>query len=168
MVGYVHGFPGHFDEPDFDIVRRGHESDPRIVGFVAGDGDIFDLAHDRDAAIAALHAEPQRPEDADWEQIERLYKELNRMQPSPVVELNRAVAVAMIYGPEAGLALIGTIDPDGLLDQYHLLHAARADLLRRAERHEEAAGAYRRALELSTNPTETRYLWRRLREVTAN
>jgi RNA polymerase sigma-70 factor (ECF subfamily) len=116
------------------------------------------------AAIAALHSEPQRPEDTDWTQIALLYSELLRRAPSAVVELNRAVAVAMAFGPEAGLKLIDEIE-SGKLAEYYLLHGARADLLRRAGRRAEAAAAYGRALALCSNPVETRYLRRRLREV---
>jgi RNA polymerase sigma-70 factor, ECF subfamily len=114
------------------------------------------------AAIAALHAEAQRPEETDWTQIALLYGELGRRQPSPVVELNRAVAIAMAAGPERGLELVDRIPG---LDRYHLLHATRADLLRRSGRLEEAAAAYRRALELATNPVERAFLERRLAEV---
>jgi RNA polymerase sigma-70 factor (ECF subfamily) len=114
------------------------------------------------AAIAALHAEAEQPELTDWRQIALLYGELGRHQPSPVVELNRAVAVAMEAGPERGLELVDRISG---LDGYHLLHATRADLLRRGARRDEAAAAYRRALELVTNPVERSFLERRLDEV---
>ena len=114
------------------------------------------------AAIAALHAEAAAPEDTDWEQIAALYGELARVQPSPVVELNRAVAVAMAGGPESGLALMGRLE----LPDYHLLHAARADLLRRLGRRAEAAEEYRRALALATNGRERGFLERRLDALT--
>ena len=117
------------------------------------------------AAIAALHAKPQRPEDTDWTQIALLYSELLRRAPSAVVELNRAAAVAMAFGPEAGLKLIDDLEAAGQLSDYYLTHAARADLLRRAARNPEAAAAYRRALDLCSNPVEVRYLGRRLLEV---
>ena len=113
------------------------------------------------AAIAALHAEASAPGETDWAQIAALYAELARVQPSPVVELNRAVAVAMAQGPERGLRLMEGID----LPEYHLLHAARADLLRRLDRRDEAAAAYRRALTLTRNDAERRFLRRRLAEV---
>ena len=116
------------------------------------------------AAIAALHARAPRPEDTDWPQIAALYGALTAMTPSPVVELNRAVAVAMADGPERGLPLIDALAPD--LQGYHLFHAARADLLRRLARSDEAAEAYSRALALVSNPTERAYLERRLAEVT--
>jgi RNA polymerase sigma-70 factor, ECF subfamily len=113
------------------------------------------------AAIAALHVGAETPEETDWGQIAALYRGLARHQPSPVVALNHAVAVAMAEGPERGLALVDRIEG---LDRYHLFHAARADLLRRLERQDAAAAAYRRALELATNPSERRYLERRLAE----
>ena len=119
------------------------------------------------AAIAALHAEPESPQATDWPQVAVLYGELARVQPGPVVELNRAAAVGMAAGPQVGLRLIDAIEAGGELERYHLLHASRADLLRRAGRPAEAAAAYRRALDLCTNPIEARYLDRRLREVTA-
>ena len=109
------------------------------------------------AAIAALHTEPE----TDWRQISLLYAELSRHTPSPVVELNRAVAVAMADGPERGLELM-----EGLpLEGYHLFHAARAELLRRLDRPREAADAFRRALELAEREPERRHLERRLAEV---
>jgi len=117
-------------------------------------------------AIAALHARAPRPEDTDWPQIAALYDRLAETSPSPVVELNRAVAVAMADGPERGLALF--VPLEGELDGYHLFHAARADLFRRLERNEDAAAAYRRALELVTNPQQRSYLERRLAEVTGS
>jgi RNA polymerase sigma-70 factor, ECF subfamily len=112
------------------------------------------------AAIAALHAQAPRPEDTDWPQIATLYRGLKAMWPTPVIELNRAVAVAMADGPDAGLALMQPLADE--LDRYHLYHSARADLLRRSGRSVEAKGAYRQALELVTNPVERRYLMRRL------
>jgi RNA polymerase sigma-70 factor (ECF subfamily) len=114
------------------------------------------------AAIAALHAEASTPDETDWAQIATLYGELARYEPSPIVELNRAVAVAMAEGPAEGLDLVDRIDG---LERYHLLHAARADFLRRLGRTDEAAAAYERALRLTTNPTERSFLQRRLAEV---
>ena len=114
------------------------------------------------AAIAALHAEAERPEQTDWAQIAALYAELARLSPSPVVELNRAVAVAMAEGPAAGLTLVDEI---GELDSYHLYHSARADLLRRLGRRADAHAEYRHALALTTNPSEQAFLARRLEEV---
>jgi RNA polymerase sigma-70 factor (ECF subfamily) len=117
------------------------------------------------AAIAALHCEAARPEDTDWPQIVQLYNVLEAQQQSPVVWLNRAVAVAMADGPGEGLALIDRLAKDGGLNEYHLLHAARADLLRRMGSLEQAAASYRKALALVTNEKERRFLERRLREV---
>jgi RNA polymerase sigma-70 factor, ECF subfamily len=117
------------------------------------------------AAIAALHCQAARAEDTDWPQILRLYDVLERLQPSPVVSLNRAVAVAMVDGPQAALAIVDSLAAAGDLDGYHLLHAARADLLRRAGKLAQAAKSYERALALVTNGSERRFLERRLREV---
>jgi RNA polymerase sigma-70 factor, ECF subfamily len=119
------------------------------------------------ASIAAVHCQATRPEDTAWEQIVALYDELAQLQPSPIVSLNRAVAIAMMEGPRTGLVLIDELAAANDLDHYHLLHAARADLLRRLGLGEEAAKDYRRALELATNESERRYLERRLREVQA-
>jgi len=119
------------------------------------------------AAIAALHCQAAQPEDTDWPQILRLYDLLERIQPSPIVSLNRAVAVAMAQGPAPALELIDALAAEGELDRYHLLHSARADLLRRAGAFQEAAQAYERALALVNNDSERRYLERRLREVTS-
>jgi RNA polymerase sigma-70 factor (ECF subfamily) len=117
------------------------------------------------AAIAAVHCEAARPEDTDWPQILRLYDLLEVAQPSPIVSLNRAVAVAMVQGPQPALALINALAASGALDGYHLLHAARADLLRRSGSYTEAEKSYARALELAGNDRERRFLERRLREV---
>jgi RNA polymerase sigma-70 factor, ECF subfamily len=117
------------------------------------------------AAIAALHARAQRPEETDWTQIARLYDALLQRQPSPVVELNRAAAIAMADGPSSGLALIDALEAKGELAGYHLLPAARADLIRRQGRWRESAEAYRQALALVANDPERRYLTRRLAEV---
>jgi RNA polymerase sigma-70 factor, ECF subfamily len=119
------------------------------------------------AAIAALHCQAARPEETDWPQIAQLYDVLERVQPSPVVSLNRAVAVAMAEGPRRGLALLDRLAAAGDLDGYHLLHAARADLLRRVGSSAEAVRSYARALALATNSSERRFLERRLREVQA-
>ena len=117
------------------------------------------------AAISAVHCRARRAEDTDWLRIVRLYDLLEQVQPSPIVSLNRAVAVAMEGGPEAGLDLIDAVAATGDLDGYHLLHAARADLLRRIGSRVEAAKSYARALALVTNDSERRFLERRLREV---
>ncbi len=115
------------------------------------------------AAIGALHAQAPRPEDTDWPQIAALYDVLARMAPSPIVELNRAVALSMADGPTAALRIVDELAPE--LAAYHLFHATRAELLRRSDRPEEAAIAYRRALELVMNAQERAFLQRRLREV---
>jgi RNA polymerase sigma-70 factor, ECF subfamily len=114
------------------------------------------------AAIAAEHARARVADDTDWNRIAGLYGDLARLDPSPVVELNRAVAVALAEGPDQGLALVDDIEG---LDGYHLYHSARADLLRRLSREEDSAAAYERALGLATNPVERRFLERRLAEV---
>ena len=117
------------------------------------------------AAIAALHDDAPDAAATDWRQIVALYDSLASRTPSPVIDLNRAVAVAMADGPAVGLALVDGIAATGRLDTYPYLHAARADLLRRLERFAEAAEAYRRARELTTNAAEQAFLDRRLREV---
>jgi len=117
------------------------------------------------AAIASLHAHAARAEETDWPQIAALYSLLLRLHPSPVVALNHAAAVAMGERLERGLRLIEQIEASGALSGYHLLPAAKADILRRLGRREDAAVAYERALELVTQEAERRYLRRRLREV---
>jgi RNA polymerase sigma-70 factor, ECF subfamily len=119
------------------------------------------------AAIAACHATALSPAETDWSEISTLYGELWRLVPSPVVELNRAVAVAMAEGPEAGLRLVDELDESGRLAGYHLLHATRADLLRRLDRPRDAAPEYERALRLAGTEAERRYLTRRLEECRA-
>ena len=117
------------------------------------------------SAIAAVHARAERPADTDWSQIAALYGVLLEIAPSPVVELNRAAAVAMAQGPARGLALLDRLAASGALPRYHLLPAARADLLRRLGRSDEAAAAYREAIALASNEPERRFLNRRLAEV---
>lgn len=117
------------------------------------------------AAIAACHATAPAAADTDWPQIAALYGELVRLVPSPVVELNRAVAVGMADGPADGLALVDALDASGTLSDYHLLPATRADLLRRLDRYTEAADAYREALRFAATDTERRFLRRRLTEI---
>ncbi|MCU1340204.1 MAG: putative polymerase, sigma-24 subunit, subfamily [Bryobacterales bacterium] len=118
-----------------------------------------------EAAIAALHCQAAMAEDTDWPQILSLYDLLDHLQPSPIVSLNRAVAIAMVAGPQPALALIDSLTATGALDGYRLLHAARADLLRRAGALGEAAKSYERALAVVTNDSERRFLERRPREV---
>jgi RNA polymerase sigma-70 factor, ECF subfamily len=129
----------------------------RILGRVRGLG-----TYRIQAEIAAVHAHAERPDATEWARIVDLYDELVTLAPSPVVELNRAAAIAMAEGPARGLSLIDRIEG---LDDYYLLHAARADLLRRGGRNEEAAASYRRALALATNPVERAFFERRLAEV---
>jgi len=119
------------------------------------------------AAIAAVHTDAASFETTDWRQIALLYDELSKVSPSPVVELNRAVAVAMADGPALGLSMIEAIRADGQLESYHLMHSARAELLRRLDRMDEASLAYGHALEFVTNAAERRFLERRLGEVRA-
>jgi RNA polymerase sigma-70 factor (ECF subfamily) len=120
------------------------------------------------AGIAAVHARAKRQTDTDWAQIVRLYGELERIQPSPIVTLNRAVAVAMVEGPAAALAIVDALAEDGALEEYHLLHAARADFSRRLGALADAEQSYRRALALVGNDSERRFLERRLRELFEN
>jgi RNA polymerase sigma-70 factor (ECF subfamily) len=117
------------------------------------------------AAIAAVHAEAASLEQTDWAQIVGLYDELLRLNPSPVIELNRAVALAMHEGEEVGLREIERLLASGELDAYHLLHAARADLLRRLGRNDQAIAAYRQALALAQQGADRQFLQRRLEEL---
>jgi RNA polymerase sigma-70 factor, ECF subfamily len=119
------------------------------------------------AAIAACHVTAARAQDTDWAQIAGLYGQLARFLPTPVVELNRAVAVAMAFGPAEGLRLVAGLEETGQLAGYHLLPATKADLLRRLGRAAEAAACYREALELASTDAERRYLSRRLAETGA-
>jgi RNA polymerase sigma-70 factor (ECF subfamily) len=118
-----------------------------------------------EAAISAEHCKAARADATDWPRIVKLYDFLQQLLPSPVVALNRAVAIAMAHGPRAGLAIIDELAASGELDEYHLLHAARADMLRRLGSNTEAAESYELALSLATNDSERRFLERRLREV---
>jgi RNA polymerase sigma-70 factor (ECF subfamily) len=111
------------------------------------------------------HCQAARAEDTNWRQIVQLYDLLERVQPSPIVSLNRAVALAMAEGPKSALEIIDKLSADNELDNYHLLHATRADMQRRLGLHEDAAKGYSRALELATNESERRFLERRLREM---
>src|SRR5206468_3650768 len=129
------------------------EALPLVSEALRGDANPLALQ----AAIAAVHCRAARTEDTDWPEIVRLYDLLERVQPSPVVSLNRAAAVAMVDGPRPALALIDALAAGGELDRYHLLHAARADLLRRLGADAEAAESYGRALSLATNDAERRF-----------
>jgi RNA polymerase sigma-70 factor (ECF subfamily) len=137
------------------------EAMPLVAEALRGEPSPYALQ----AALAAEHCKAARAEDTDWREILRLYNLLESVQPSPVVSLNRAVAAAMARGPQAGLEIIDGLEARTELNNFHLLHAARADLLRRLGSREEAAKSYRRALALVTNDSERRYLERRLGEV---
>ncbi|MGD0364365.1 MAG: RNA polymerase sigma factor [Bryobacteraceae bacterium] len=141
--------------------RQIAEAMPLAAEALAGGPGPFALQ----AAISAVHCQAPRFADTDWAQIVRFYDVLERLQPSPIVSLNRAVAVAMAYSPQSGLAIVDRLAAGSDLDKYHLLHAARADFLRRMGSFEEAAKSYQRALDLVANDSERRFLERRLREV---
>jgi len=117
------------------------------------------------AAIAAVHAEAASVATTDWRQIVALYDQLVRIQPSPVVELNRAVAIAMRDGPEVGLANIDAVLEDGGLANYYLAHSARADMCRRLGRTAEARSAYEKALALTQQEPERQFLQERIRQL---
>ncbi|WP_242065497.1 RNA polymerase sigma factor [Trichocoleus sp. FACHB-262] len=148
---------------DQDRSRWNHpqiaEALPLVEAALRGGTGVYALQ----AAIAALHCQTAIAEDTDWVQIVRLYEVLERLQPSPIVTLNRAVAIAMADHPQAALVLIDRLATE--LDSYHLFHATRADLLRRVGAFQEATQSYTRALELVTNDSERHFLERRLREV---
>jgi RNA polymerase sigma-70 factor, ECF subfamily len=137
------------------------EALPLVTEALAGSPGPYALQ----AAIAAEHCKAARTEDTNWREIVRLYEVLELVTPSPVVSLNRAVAVAMAESPKAALTIIDRLANQGDLETYHLLHAARADLLRRIGSRKEAAKSYLRAIELTNNQREKTYLERRLREV---
>ena len=151
------------EEQDRSLWNRGQISEalPLVSDGLRGGPGVFAVQ----AAIAAVHCRAARAEDTDWAQIVNLYDMLQQLQPSPIVQLNRAVAVAMAQGPRTGLQLIDGLAASNDLEDYHLLHAARADFLRRMADFPEAEKSYQRALELATNESERRYLQRRLKEV---
>lgn len=138
-----------------------HEALPLVEDALRGNPGPYALQ----AAIAAEHCRAARAEDTNWPRIVTLYHRLQRIDASPVIVLNRAVAVAMAEGPSAALAIIDGLVAEGSLEKYHLLHAARADMLRRIGSREQAAHSYARAIELVQNARERTYLERRLREV---
>jgi RNA polymerase sigma-70 factor (ECF subfamily) len=146
------------EDQDRSLWRRGELDQGLALAERAGAAAPYAIQ----AAIAAEHARAARAGDTDWRRIAALYDRLDASAPSPVVTLNRAVAVAMAEGPERGLELLDGLAETGQLDDYRLLHSARADLLRRLGRDADAAAAYTRALELATNPVERRFLERRL------
>jgi RNA polymerase sigma-70 factor (ECF subfamily) len=137
------------------------EALPLVTEALRGEAGPYGLQ----AAIAAVHCSAESAEATDWQKIKLLYDVLLRLQPTPVVSLNRAVAVAMADGPRAGLILLDSLEAD--LADYHLLHAAHADLHRRLGETEQAAIRYRRALDLVSNESERRFLEKRLREMSA-
>jgi RNA polymerase sigma-70 factor, ECF subfamily len=141
--------------------RQIAEAIPLVEEALAGGPRPYTLQ----AAIAALHCQALRAEDTDWPQIVGLYDLLERVHPSPIVSLNRAVAVAMVHGAQSGLQAIEASAIADHLDSYHLFHAVRADLLRRIGSNREATESYRRALALVTNDSERRFLQRRLQEI---
>jgi RNA polymerase sigma-70 factor, ECF subfamily len=146
------------EEQDRGLWNRGRIAEgDRMLSRAEGSGP-----YRLQAEIAAVHAHAAMPSETDWPRIVQLYDRLVELSASPVVELNRAAAIAMAQGPDRGLSLIDRIEG---LDDYYLLHAARADLLRRRGSRDEAAAAYRRALELATNPVERSFFERRLAEV---
>jgi RNA polymerase sigma-70 factor, ECF subfamily len=146
------------EDQDRSLWRRDELAEGLALAERAGVAEPYAIQ----AAIAAEHARAEQAEDTEWPRIAALYDRLEASAPSPVVTLNRAVAVAMAEGPERGLALLDELAEAGRLDDYRLLHSARADLLRRLGRDADAAAAYARALELATNPVERRFLERRL------
>jgi RNA polymerase sigma-70 factor, ECF subfamily len=154
------------EEQDRSLWDRGEIAEGQALAEAAlrsGGGSGF---YALQAAIAAVHAHAARADDTDWPQIAALYALLLRLHPSPVVALNHAAAVAMGEGLLRGLRLLDALEAGGELRAFHLLPAAKADVLRRLGRREEAAAAYRQALALVTQDAERRYLERRLREVT--
>ena len=146
------------EEQDRSLWRRDEVDEGLRLAAPAGTAGPYALQ----AAIAAEHARAASADATDWPRIAAHYATLESLAPSAVVTLNRAVAVAMADGPERGLAILDELAARGELDDYRLLHSARADLLRRLGREHEAADAYARALELATNPVERRFLERRL------
>lgn len=148
---------------DQDRSRWNHqqiaEALPLVEAALRGGTSVYALQ----AAIAALHCQAARAEETDWVQIVQLYDVLERLQPSPIVSLNRAVAIAMVQGEKVALKLLDSLATE--LDHYHLFHAAYADLLRRSGDSQAAAKSYDRALALVTNDSERRFLERRLHEV---
>ena len=149
---------------DQAAIEEGRTLVVRALRGTTGSGGPYALQ----AAIAAVHADAQRWEDTDWAQIVALYAELMRVWPSPVVAVNRAAAIAMVEGPAAGLALLDELTADPRLVPYHLLPAARADLLRRLGRSSEAVDAYRSALAGATTDADRTFLAERIREASGS
>ena len=138
------------------MIRRGLDGLSRAqqMGGIAGPYTL-------QAAIAACHARARRPDDTDWAQIGALYGLLNQITPSPVIELNRAVAVSMSQGPQAALAIVDALRSAAVLENYHLLYGVRGDLLRKLGRHEEANEEFRKAASLTRNAREKAFLLNR-------
>jgi len=160
----AHGDVVVLEEQDRALWDQGQIAEGQALAEEAvrrGGGGFYALQ----AAIAALHAQARRPADTDWPQIAALYALLLRLHPSPVIALNHAAAVALGERLDRGLRLIEQLEAEGELESYHLLPAAKADILRRLGRTAEAAAAYEQALRLATQPAERRYLERRLLEV---
>jgi RNA polymerase sigma-70 factor (ECF subfamily) len=155
------GVPLTLEQQDRSLWRRDDlERGLRVLRATDGLG-----SYALQAQIAAVHARAVAPEDTCWVRIVELYGRLLALEPSPVVELNRAIAVGMARGPDAGLALLAQLDASGTLERYYLLPTARADLLRRANRLGEAADHYARAIALATADADRAFLERRLAEV---
>lgn len=144
---------------DRDLIAEGRALVERVIA----SGRVG--AYGIQAAIALVHASAPRAEDTDWDEVVRLYSALRRIEPTAVIALNHAAALSIQAGPEAGLALMDEIAAEGELSNYHLLHSARADVLRRLGRLDEAEAAYRRALDLVQQEPERRFLRRRLAEI---
>jgi RNA polymerase sigma-70 factor (ECF subfamily) len=163
---------GRVDEAGDLVVLEEQDRSRWDAGAIAEASEFLDAAlrlrrpgpYQVQAAIAACHAHARTEADTDWDEIAALYERLAAMVPSAVVELNRAVAVSFAVGPEQGLAIADRLADQGALPNYHLLPAARADMLRRLGRPVEAAAAYRAALALARTDTERRFLQRRLDE----
>jgi RNA polymerase sigma-70 factor (ECF subfamily) len=145
--------------------RRAIDEGVALVQKALGAGQVG--PYTLQAAIAAVHAEAKTAPETDWSQIAALYSVLLQAEPSPIVELNRAVAIAMRDGPEAGLRLIDELLARGELSDYHLAHAARGELCRRSGRNGDAVAAYERALSLATQEPERRFIEKRLRDIPA-
>lgn len=163
-------------DPSGDVITLEDQDRSRWIRAEIDEGNrILDTAVRRDAIgpyqvqalIAACHANAPHPGATEWARVAALYERLLEVTASPLVKLNHAVAVAMATGPDEGLALVGRLGASGELRDYHLLHATRADLLRRLGRNSEAADAYREALDLARTEAERRYLTKRLREVSS-
>lgn len=141
------------------LIRRGLAALERALA-VGGTLGLYGIQ----AAIAACHATARTPEETDWKRIAALYDALSQVAPSPVVELNRAVALAMAYGPEAGLEVVDELVDEPSLARYHLLPSVRGDLLARLGRFDEARSEFERAAALTENGAEKRHLLRRAAE----